>query len=366
MSANIDLVTSHKGSAHITTQNVIDLISGLTGNISGVKVFSGLYNGLAHEIIDTLEVRVKTGAALADGYFFLLTEAFDWILDPGTVGYSRIDILYLVIYEDPDTNVQSADFVYQVGADYPNGTTGTEPDAPSDPDIIGAHKLVRMDMTDGAIVSVTDYATPYLSNDSLAETITNTVTELEENIGGTVAQVTANSNALNGLRFGVDSNGKYGYYKAGADSVTPFRDPKGNATAADVLSGKSFANATNDSVNGSMSNQGAWTGTGTPSGNNQVNVSIPAGYHNGNGYVTCKGQTAYAAGQTAGYSAGRTQGQSDKKACTLQIAVQKDFAGTLVAVGCDGRTLFSEWITESTAARSVQVYASYNSGVTLS
>ena len=31
------------------------------------------------------------------------------------------------------------------------------------------------------------------------------------------------NNSFGGLKFGVDSNGNYGYIKAGADSVTPFR-----------------------------------------------------------------------------------------------------------------------------------------------
>lgn len=44
-------------------------------------------------------------------------------------------------------------------------------------------------------------------------------------------------------------------------------------------------------------NRGTWTGSGTPSGNNSVNVVIPAGYHNGNGYVTANGGTAYNAGK---------------------------------------------------------------------
>lgn len=30
-------------------------------------------------------------------------------------------------------------------------------------------------------------------------------------------------NSLGGLKFGIDTNGNYGYYKDGADSVTPFK-----------------------------------------------------------------------------------------------------------------------------------------------
>ena len=310
--ASIDYVTSHQGQAHITTQNVIDLLGGISGDITGIKKFPQLYNGLSHEITDALTIQVKTGAALAGGSFFILDSAFDWLLDAGAVGYSRIDVLYLVFYEDPETNVQSADFVYVPGDLYPNGTTGTVPSAPTGTDIAQTYPLLRMDMTDGSIVSVTDYGTPYLSNSDLSQAVSDLVAELEESVGGTVKQVQANTEALGGLRFGIDEvTGKYGYIKAGADSVTPFRDPKGDAVAGDVLSGKTFANASNDSETGTMTNRGAWTGTGTPSGNNQTNVPIPAGYHNGSGYVTCKGQTAYQSGHSDGFSSGRAQGRAD-------------------------------------------------------
>lgn len=165
--ANMDLVTSHRGVAHITTQNVIDLIAGLSGDISGVKIFPQLYDGLAHVIESTTRVKVKKGAALAGGYFFILNEAFNWNLDPGATGYSRIDVLYLVIYEDFGTTVQSCDFVYRVGTAYPNGQSGQVPSAPSGTNIIATFPFLRANMTDGAVVSVTSYAQDYLSNDAL-------------------------------------------------------------------------------------------------------------------------------------------------------------------------------------------------------
>jgi len=198
--ANIDYVTSHQGQAHITTQNVIDLLAGISGDVRGIKTFPQLYNGLSHEITDALTIQVKTGAALAGGSFFILEDAYDWLLDPGTVGYSRIDILFLVMYEDPDTSVQSCDFVYEVGNLYPNGTTGTAPDAPTGTNITTTYPFLRMDMTDGSIVSVTDYAQPYLSNSSLVETVNELVEQLEQEIGGTVEQVQTNTQDISDLK----------------------------------------------------------------------------------------------------------------------------------------------------------------------
>ena len=59
------------------------------------------------------------------------------------------------------------------------------------------------------------------------------------------------------FKFGVDSNGNYGYIKAGADTVTPFLTRTGNATAANVLSGKTFSNASSSGLTGTMPNLSA-------------------------------------------------------------------------------------------------------------
>lgn len=56
---------------------------------------------------------------------------------------------------------------------------------------------------------------------------------------------------------------------------------KGNAGQGDVLSGKTFTNASAVNTSGTMKNNGAWTSTPTGSGK----TTIPAGYHNGSGYV---------------------------------------------------------------------------------
>lgn len=57
----------------------------------------------------------------------------------------------------------------------------------------------------------------------------------------------------------------------------------GNATAADVLAGKTFSNASGNDLTGSMPNRGAVANTITTQ-NGQY--TIPAGYHNGSGKVT--------------------------------------------------------------------------------
>ena len=53
------------------------------------------------------------------------------------------------------------------------------------------------------------------------------------------------------------------------------------ASAANLLSGYTAYGKNGTKYTGSMTNNGAWTSTPTTSGN----VTIPAGYHNGSGYV---------------------------------------------------------------------------------
>lgn len=92
-----------------------------------------------------------------------------------------------------------------------------------------------------------------------------------------------------------------------------------DAAAADILSGKK-ACVKGSLITGGMANKGAWTGATTGSDN----VAIPAGYHNGSGYVS--GAGAYNKGVTdadarantssANYKAGYNAGVSATKVGT--------------------------------------------------
>lgn len=61
----------------------------------------------------------------------------------------------------------------------------------------------------------------------------------------------------------------------------------GDATASDVLTGKTFSGAVGSGVTGTMPNNGAVSGQATPS----QPYTIPAGYHNGSGIVTANSGT---------------------------------------------------------------------------
>lgn len=200
--ANIELVTAHKGSPHITTEQVVALIGGLSGDISGIKIFSQLDNGLVPEITSGTKVTVNTGQALAGGYFFQLLDAYEWELDPGAVGYSRIDDLYVVIYEDTITNVQTADFAYQVGNAFPTGNEGSPPDPPSAVNIKGAYLLFRALMVSGAVDSVEVKGSNYISNSSLQDSVDNVNTRLgtdENNIQANTSAIDLCASKINAI-----------------------------------------------------------------------------------------------------------------------------------------------------------------------
>lgn len=351
MAADMELVTSHQERAHITVDQVRDLFAGLSGDISGVKAFTNLDDKFDYEITDVLEIEIKTGQGLAGGFFFQLLQKFVWALDPGAMGYSRIDMLYLVIYEDTVTNVQSIDLVYEPGLDYPNGQSGVVPVPPSGGNVREAFPFYRANIKDGSIVSIESFILPYLSNQTLETTVSELVEDLEENVGGTVEQVSENTQALNGLRFGIDQSGNYGYYKVGADSVTPFRQSQGTAQAGDVRAPKTFSNASGDNIVGTMPDRGAISGAVNP-GSAYV---IPRGYHDGNGRITGNKNTGsynFQAGSTgATVDMGennlnryvnaaevRTTGRKDTSNHTIkaQISGSTSFGGFTLIIFCDG------------------------------
>jgi gas vesicle protein len=129
-------------------------------------------------------------------------------------------------------------------------------------------------------------------NTTIETTVSTQISELKEEVDASLAD--------GKIKFGIDSSGNYGYIKEGADTVTPFKTGNeskvGTATEAQVLTGYTFTNASSVGASGTMANKGAWTGSTTGSGN----VTIPAGYHNGSGYVS--GSGAYNAGVSAGKS----------------------------------------------------------------
>ncbi len=116
-----------------------------------------------------------------------------------------------------------------------------------------------------------------------------------------------------------------------ADNIASITLPSGNATAGQVLAGRTFSNASGAGITGTMANRGAVTSSLNAGGS----YTIPAGYHNGQGKVSAaalsgqtdatavaanltKGKTAWVKGKkitgtgadcTAQYNAGFTAGK---------------------------------------------------------
>ncbi len=90
-----------------------------------------------------------------------------------------------------------------------------------------------------------------------------------------------------------------------ADNIASITLPSGNATAGQVLAGRTFSNASGAGITGTMANRGAVTSSLNAGGS----YTIPAGYHNGQGKVSAaalSGQTdatAVAANLTKGKTA---------------------------------------------------------------
>lgn len=335
--ANMELVTSHQGTPHITVDQVKDLIAGISGDISGIKIFKGHGSELNYQIADVLQINIGSGQGLAGGYHFQLLDDFSWILDPGTMGYSRIDMLYLVIYEDTLTNVQSVDLVYEPGLVYPNGSSGSVPAAPSGTDVREAFPLYRADVKDGSILSVSGFGTSYLSNTEVLNQLNDIASDLEESVGGTVGQVQTNTNEIAQMKVTFQDGVDAVYNALVAIGITPTASTptaiaesiaqvgSGNATAAQILSGKT-AFASKALLTGTMTDRGAWSNTGT----GRSNVTIPQGYHNGSGYVNGVGK----------WDAGRAQGQADKRAVTLQVRANALYGIITVQIYCDNVLVF--------------------------
>lgn len=96
----------------------------------------------------------------------------------------------------------------------------------------------------------------------------------------------------NGLYFDTNSDGKWGYKTSSTGTLIPFRNPTGNAAAADVLSGKIFSSASQENVAGTMPNRGELNVTLTPTGNNTASQEVAAGYYSG-GTITADGNSSY-------------------------------------------------------------------------
>ena len=171
------------------------------------------------------------------------------------------------------------------------------------------------------------------------------------------------------IKFGINASGQYGYIKQGASEVTPFRNPTGNASPSDVLSGKTFSTASLENASGtrvdlgsepemkggglyngdvylypipggdgryygirkgvhaSPSNIAGWSG-GTLFTRSQYDAHYNQGVTDADNRVNSSSAN-YKGGYNAGYSAGLAAGRAEKKTIVIQLTGDKTAYGDL-------------------------------------
>lgn len=115
--------------------------------------------------------------------------------------------------------------------------------------------------------------------------------------------ITDNTTLLNALKTKAQNLPNRGTGSGGGSGSTDLSFV--TATASDILAGKKGADSSGNPVNGSMTNNGAWSTTKTSNGD----VPIPAGFHNGSGKVSVNVSTSPGALDTPSISFDTTNGK---------------------------------------------------------
>lgn len=115
--------------------------------------------------------------------------------------------------------------------------------------------------------------------------------------------ITDNTTLLNALKTKAQNLPNRGTGSGGGSGSTDLSFV--TATASDILAGKIGADSSGNAVNGSMTNNGAWSTTKTSNGD----VTIPAGFHNGSGKVSVNVSTSAGALDTPSINFNTTNGK---------------------------------------------------------
>jgi len=118
----------------------------------------------------------------------------------------------------------------------------------------------------------------------------------------------------------------------------------GDAEASNILLGKT-ALVQGSLLTGTMPDNGAWTNTPTESGK----VTIPEGYHDGNGYVDTA--TAYTNGYNAGVAA--ADARANSSSANYQAGYNAGVAAALDKTGTATATLSKDYLDEGSTSKYV-------------
>lgn len=205
-----------------------------------------------------------------------------------------------------------------------NGKTGAVSLSKAD---VGLGNVDNTKDADKPISTAVQTALDAKANNSVATESTDGLMSAADKakLDGVADQVDALAEKNNGLYFDTNSDGKWGYKTSSTGTLIPFRNPTGNAAAADVLSGKTFSSASQENEVGTMPYRGQYQYTktmGVGSGYYALR-GIPEGCYRAEGQrwapeiriavedakASQMWNDAYTDGYEAGYKEGYTAGE---------------------------------------------------------
>ena len=143
-------------------------------------------------------------------------------------------------------------------------------------------------------------------------------------------------------------------YNAGVSATK-----KGTAAAAQVLTGYTFTNNSGVRISGTMTNRGAVSKTFTPSGSSQ-SYTIPAGYHNGSGKVTCNATNIVKDTNTMSIPIYKYSASSTDYQFSTSLSNFKDMYDNIVITpGSPGATVIFTKSDESTVTKKITAATTY-------
>lgn len=149
---------------------------------------------------------------------------------------------------------------------------------------------------------------------------------------------------LDGLYFGQNEAGEYGYKTSESGDIVPFKKAAGatgDAEASDVLSGRTFSNASGVGIEGTMVNHGTQTVTLAPEGAVTETETLEAGYY-AQVSVECDGTKAYNAGKEAAEHPEVIYAHAASSAFTINVTLTKDYDVIYYSSqGSDAATVFT-------------------------
>lgn len=403
------LVTGYAGYEHIQSEDDGAFNAAFFGGGQYVMAFGNQFEG---SIVDNNTVRILDGDGLMYGRHFRIKPNTyeDVTITTGTAGTNRTDLIVMTYKKNENDGTEQVYLEVIMGAESENQAVTPEY---TDGNILEGATFNQMPLYKVTVSGVVlqdieplfDIIKTYkdLADEANAEfvkscethlnslAVLDTMEEIEANtqdkqIAGALAlkelEVTLGKSVADGKALLANTISYYGTPTA-SDATFETIDAnlrteltntynegvaatkKGTATAAQVLQGYTFTNANGVELAGSMPWRGSWT-SGTD-GVTSGNVPIPAGCHDGKGYVNCNG--AYVAGIAAGRNmayATLSQAVTVPAQGTVSVTFKFAFGTRIVGIAGWGCNLTSCTLTGASISGNTLTltFATTNYGIT--